>query len=131
MLIGDTDTGDQLLSDEEINYMISVHGTLSRAAAESARAIAAKYARNMSRSIGGLSADFAAKYRQYMELAQSLSVNDEVHPVSPFLSGYRRGEKESVELDSDRESTFSRKGVHDNNRVYPSDDYGSYDYRRV
>lgn len=128
-LVGDTDTTDQLLSDEEIDYLVTLHGTVPRASSESARAIAAKYARNMSRSIGGLSADFAAKYRQYMELADRLLTMEEAYPVSPFISGYKRSEKESRELDNDRETTISRKGIHDNERVYPTDDYSYTPYR--
>lgn len=128
-LVGDTDTTDQLISDEEIDFLIGKHGSLNRTASESARAIAAKFARLMSRSIGGLSADFGAKYRQYMELADSLLSKEETEPVSPFTSGWSRSQKESRELDNDRETTFGRKGIHDNERVYPTDDYSYAPYR--
>lgn len=128
-LIGDTDTTDQLISNEEIDYMLTEHGTVSRAASESARSIAAKFARLMNRSIGGLSADFSQKYQHYMELAESLISNDEAYPVSPFISGFKRDEKESRENDTDRETTFGRKGIHDNERVYPADDYSYSPYR--
>lgn len=128
-LIGDTDTTDQLISDEEVDYLVTLHGTLSRASSEAARAIAAKFARLMNRSIGGLSADFSQKYRHYMELAESLITNEEAFPVSPFISGFSRSQKESRELDNDRETTFSRKGIHDNERVYPTDDYSYAPYR--
>lgn len=129
-LVGDTDTNDQLLSNEEIDYLVTLHGSVHRIASESARAIAAKFARLMNRSIGGLSADFSAKYRQYLELADNLLEKDEVSPVSPFISGFGRSAKEAVELDSDRESTFGRKGQHDNPRAYPGDE-SPFDYRRV
>ena len=128
-VIGDTDTNDQLISDEEVDYLVTLHGTLNRSASECCRAIAAKFARNMNRSIGGLSADFSAKYRQYMELANSLMSKEELEPVGPFISGYKRSEKESRELDNDRETTFGRKGIHDNERVYPTDDYSYAPYR--
>jgi hypothetical protein len=128
--IGDTDTTDQLISDEEIAYMVALHGNIKRAASESARAIAAKFARLMSRSIGGLQADFSAKYRQYLELADNLLTKDELQPVSPYISGYTRSAKEAVELDTDREPTFSRKGIMDNPRFQPADE-APYDYRRV
>ena len=126
-IIGDTDTNDQLLTNAEINYMITYHGTLLRACSESALAIAAKFARLMSRSIGGLSADFSVKYQQYMDLADDLHHRDILRPVRPFISGYKRSEKESVEMDTDRESTISRKGIHDNIRIYPADNYSTSD----
>ena len=129
-LVGDTDTTDQLISNEEIAYLVTVHGNIRRVASESARAIAAKFARLMSRSIGGLQADFSAKYRQYLELADNLLAKDELAPVSPFISGFGRSAKEAIELDTDRETTFGRKGQHDNPRAYPGDE-SPFDYRRV
>ena len=125
-LVGDTDTTDQLISNEEITYFVTEFANARRAASEAARAIAAKYARLMSRSIGGLSADFSAKYRQYLELADNLLTKEEMKPVALFISGYTKSQKEIVELDSDRESTFSRKGIMDNKRSYPSDDTSPY-----
>jgi len=125
-LVGDTDTNDQLISNEEIAYFVSEFNNARRSASEAARAIAAKYARLMNRSIGGLSADFSAKYRQYLELADSLLSKEEMKPVALFISGYTKSAKEAVELDSDRESTFSRKGIMDNKRSYPSDDASPY-----
>jgi ABC-type Na+ transport system ATPase subunit NatA len=131
LLIGDTDSNDQLLTDDEVSWFLEVHGTINRSASEAARAIAAKFARLMNRSIGGLSADFSAKYRQYIELADNLLQREETSPVSPYLSGYKISEKKSVEDDIDREPTFSRKGIMDNNRAYPADNEGWTDYRRT
>lgn len=128
-VIGDTDTTDQLLSNEEITYMITTYGDSRHAASESCRAIAAKFARLMNRSIGGLSADFSAKYRQYLELAESIEAGEELRPVSPFISGFTRSAKDAEELLDDRESTFSRKGIHDNPRANAVDDYYPLDYR--
>ena len=130
-MVGDTDVNDQLLSDEEIDYLVVEHGTINRISSEAARGIAAKFARLMTRSIGGLSADFSAKYRQYLELADNLMAREETYPVAPFSSGWRRDQKRAVEDELDRESTFSRKGIHDNDRVYPADDMNAYVYRRV
>jgi hypothetical protein len=121
-LVGDTDTNDQLISDEEISYLASEHGSINRTASEAARAIAAKFARNMSRSIGGLQADFAAKYRQYLELADSLLTKEETDPVSPFISGYKKDQKQGREDDTNREKIFGRKGGMDNKRAASVDE---------
>lgn len=129
-MIGDTDTNDQLLQDAEITYMVNLHGMGNSAASECCRAIAAKFARLMSRAIGGLSADFSAKYRQYLELADSLIANDTLIPASPFASGWSKSAKEIVELDTDRETTFARKGDMDNPRADAVNDSYPYDYRR-
>jgi hypothetical protein len=131
-MIGDTDTSDQLLNNAEIDYYITLHGTNSRIASESARAVAAKFARNMSRAVGGLQADFAAKYRQYMELADNLLKKEESEPTSPFLSGWNRVDKDDRFDNPDREPINGRKGVMDNPRAYPEDtSTGSRGYRLV
>lgn len=130
LVIGDTDTNDQLLQNEEIAYYLTTHGTVARAASEAARAIAAKYARLMSRSVGGLQADFAAKYRQYLELADNLGRNEEADPVSPYLSGWLDSQHETRAEDSDRIPIFGRKGITDNPEVIAGDtDNTPYQYR--
>lgn len=123
LLVGDTDANDQLLSDSEITYFVNLHGTPNRSASEAARAIAAKFARNMSRSIGGLQADFAAKHRQYLALADSLMSKEDAYPVSPFVSGYIKSDKQLRQDDTEREEIFGRKGGMDNLRGTTSDDY--------
>lgn len=130
-IIGDTDENDPLLQDAEIDYMITTHGTTRIASAESCRAVAAKFARLMNRSIGGLSADFSAKHSQYLTMAQSIMDSEESYPVSLFASGWKKSQKEAVESDTDREPIFGRKGGMDNPRSNATDDYYPYDYRRI
>lgn len=121
-LIGDTDTNDQLISNEEIAYIVTQQGSVNRSASECCRAIAAKFARNMSRSIGGLQADFAAKHRQYLAMADNLLTKEETSPVSPFVSGYEIDKKQAREDDTNREKIFGRKGVMDNRRAASQDE---------
>jgi hypothetical protein len=76
-LVGDTDSTDQLVQDEEIGYVLSVHaavvGSINyQAAAEVADAIAAKFARKRDRSIGALSDQAEQQYQHYVELAARL-----------------------------------------------------------
>ena len=129
LIIGDTDTNDQLLQNEEITYYITLQGTVIRAASECARAVAAKYARLMSRSIGGLQADFGAKYRQYLELADNLARNEESAPVSPYLSGWLKSQHKTRMENSDRIPIFGRYGITDNPRYSADDEYLPYQYR--
>ena len=129
-LIGDTDTTDQLLSDEEINYLIVEEGASYKTASFACRAIAAKFARLMQRNIGGLGADFSAKFRQYSELADALTEKNDAQPVSLYASGWKISAKEVIDSDTDRENIFGRKGGMDNPRANAVDDYYPYDYRR-
>lgn len=124
LLIGDTDTDDRLLTDTEITYFITTHGSLNRAASEACRAIAAMFAREMSRSVGGLQADFSAKHRQYLALANSIDANQQLEPVSPYVSGYSKAAKAIDLADDDREALIARKDVHANPRIGPGEPYG-------
>ncbi len=128
-LVGDTDTTDQLITDEEINYLITEHGMTYHAASATCRAISAKYARLMQRSIGGLSADFAAKYRQYGELADALMEKSDRQAVSLYASGWKKAAKEAIDDDTDREQIFGRKGGMDNQRANATDEYYPATYR--
>ena len=129
LIIGDTDSTDELLQNEEINYYITKHGSVTRAASESARAVAARYARLMSRSIGGLQADFSAKYRQYLELADNLDRNEQVSPVSPYLAGFLKSQHTTQDENTDRIPIFGRVGVTDTPRYSADNEYVPYHYR--
>lgn len=77
-LVGDTNTADQLVQDEEINYVLLAHadaGSASinyRAAAEIAEAIAAKFARKADKAVGPLSIQAKQQHDHYVQLAGRL-----------------------------------------------------------
>lgn len=127
LLIGDTIAEDPILADDEIDWFLSEKGDPYRAAAAAARAIAAKFARLMSRSIGGMQADFGQKYRQYIELAKELESRQDEVVVTPFRSGWRKAARTTVESDTDREELNVVKGFMDNvgtsEDVNPADGY--------
>lgn len=128
--IGDTDTSDQLLNDAEISYITTEYGESWYAFSQAALAVAGKFSRLMSRSIGGLSADFGVKYQHYLELSDKLKASGASLPASPYGSGWKLSEHDVIDSDSDRTPTFASKGVHDNQRGQPADNYAAYDYRR-
>ena len=97
-LIGDTDQDDQLLTDEEIDYTITVYpddGTSYsnyRAAAECARSLAAKYARLVNKTVGSLSLQYGTRAEQFRELAsmlddQGLKGTSQRRMGAPILGG--------------------------------------------
>lgn len=75
-LIQDTNTNEQLVSDEEIQYVIDrwlkLQGTLEYCAAVVAEAIAARYAREASFSGDGTSINLGQVAQQFRDLAVSL-----------------------------------------------------------
>lgn len=76
-LIGDTDTTDQQVTDEEIAYLLTIYPAQTgypnfRAAAAAASSLAAKYAKSARKSVGALSIDHGQKHQQYLALATDL-----------------------------------------------------------
>lgn len=114
LLAGDTDPTDYFLEDGEIDYFLTLKGTHQLAAAAACRAIAAKLARRVSQSVGGVAIQLQQQHAQYLAMAQEYETQGDQAPVAPWSSGWRKGDKQTVEQDTDREQTFSRKGIHDN-----------------
>ncbi len=62
--VGDTDTNDQQVSDEEVSSLIALHDDKFEAAAAAASAISAKYARFPSQEQAELYAELAETIRR-------------------------------------------------------------------
>jgi hypothetical protein len=72
-LVGDTDTTDQQVSDEEIAYCQTRSGSNTNlAAAYACDAIAAKYARLVTTSVGDLSVTYSDLQKHYQSLSAQL-----------------------------------------------------------
>jgi len=71
--VQDTIAADPQISDEEIAFLLSdENDAVIRAAARSAEAIAAKYARQVDKSVGGLSLSAGRRQEKYEKLASRL-----------------------------------------------------------
>lgn len=75
-MIGDTDSTDPLLQDEEITYLVTIHAAVGMAAVGAARAIAARFSRegDKARTVGdlSLSESLSQKSFQFHHLADHL-----------------------------------------------------------
>ena len=114
-LIGDTDANDQLLQDEEIEYLLDkwllVHGSVFYVASIACETIAAKYAREASYSADGVSvslselqAKFKAQAETLRQQHQNLLVGgapdvggispyeETDHSIAPFIFGTGMGD---------------------------------------
>ena len=71
LLVGDTDTTDQLVQNEEITFALSQNGdNVYTSASWICRAIAAKFSRMVTTTLdGALSANYSDKAKQYTQLA--------------------------------------------------------------
>jgi hypothetical protein len=85
-LISDTDTNDQLLSNEEIDYTISSSGSLYQAAHDCAYAIASSFARlASSKSVGDLSISYNDRAASFYQVAdRMLDLQAKRQPPTPW-----------------------------------------------
>jgi len=70
--IGDTDQTNQLLQDEEINFLLTEITNVLLAAAYAAKAVAAKFSRQADKAVGDLRISLSQKAQTYMALAADL-----------------------------------------------------------
>tara|TARA_A100001515_G_scaffold67655_3_gene53806 strand:- start:1513 stop:1956 length:444 start_codon:yes stop_codon:yes gene_type:complete len=102
-LVFDTDTNDQLLSNEELDWLLSQNSNIYMAAATAAEAIAAKFAKDISRSVVGISATPGGRADFYLELAERLraQVSSTNKHAQVFAGGLSIDNKEALDDDSD------------------------------
>lgn len=86
LLVGDTDTTDQIFTDGEVAYWLAQNSNVTLAAALGCRAAAAKYARQVSFSVGKLSEQAAQKAERFLSLAKELEAQYRRTSASAFSS---------------------------------------------
>lgn len=129
-LLGDTNVANALVSDEEIDWMITkwkpVYNTMEYVAAAMADSISARFAREANYSADGVSISLANLGQQFRDLAASLRAQHKNLLVggAPDVGGITPGEQTDVEIAPFDFGT----GMHDNlsagrqeygNRPYP------------
>ena len=117
-LIGDTDTTDQLLSDEEIAWL-NLEQTGSATSTDdlyytahyACHSIAAKLARLADKSIGGLSVSLSQKANAYLTQAKELFKHAQrTSAPLPYAGGITISDKEIDQENSDLYAGFFRSG---------------------
>ena len=101
LLIGDTDSDEPLLMDSELDFLITLGGNIYSVAASACETIAAKFAREVSKSVGGLSLGSQDRQAHYQSLASSLRFQLALRVSIPFAGGLSQDEKNSNNSDPD------------------------------
>lgn len=101
-LIGDTNTADQQLSNEEIQFLIDQEGNVYRAAAKACLSISAKFARFVDKSVGDLQISYSQRQAAYASLAQSLTNQAATRSAIPYAGGISLADKHATEDNTDR-----------------------------
>ena len=124
-LVGDTDTTDQLVTDEEIAYALAKCATPTLAAAAVCDAISAKFSREADRRVGDVSLSASQKAKAYKTLADDLRSDAGVLAL-PTFGGISIAAKETIDEDTDSVQPSFRIGQDDHpgipsERDYPTD----------
>lgn len=121
-LLGDTDVNSQLISDEEINYLLLKYNSPLSAAINGSRALAAKFARFADETTGDISVKNSQISKRYAELADTLKSQLSETGIQVFAGGISQGRIESNRKDDDRTKEKFAIGMDDNERRYSGDD---------
>jgi len=105
--IGDTDTDDQLLSDETIDALLAIRADVVLCAIDACRAILAKLARDIDRSAAGMSGSRSQKTQHYKDVLSSL-IKESGGETRIKVGGISKSENNTLRDDSDFEKpTFT------------------------
>jgi glycerate-2-kinase len=113
LLVGDTDTVDQQVQNEEITFGLSENGNnIYLSASWVARAISSKYSRLVTTSLSGaLSSDYSDLAKQYQTLADQLEYQGKTNGASVGIlaGGITKTQVEGVRANTNRiEGSFRR-----------------------
>lgn len=117
-LIGDTVAGSTTvtyptLSDAELTYEVAAAPTVTAAAANAARALAARFAQEpIDKKVGDLALSYGDRTAALLKIASELQADSALAAV-PIAGGISVADKRSVELDSDRVVPSFIRGLHD------------------
>jgi hypothetical protein len=97
---GDTDSADPLVSDEEIAFALGEESTAVLAAAAICEALAARFARQVDKSVGDLRLSLNQKAQAFAAKAEALRERAAT-AVEPYAGGLSQSEREASRADSD------------------------------
>jgi CTP synthase (UTP-ammonia lyase) len=127
LLVGDTDTNDQQVQNEEITFALNqTNDNVYYAAAWAARTIAAQYSRRVTQNLSGaLSADYSDLQEHYTSLAETLEHQGK---KSGAVVGIKAGGisiaiVDNVRQNTDRIAPSFRRDRFRNPPSYSGDDY--------
>ena len=101
LYVGDVDSADPLLTDEEIAFAVTQAGSVRAASALAADWISALFSRRSDKSTGDLSLSASQKSKQYAELAARLRRESALLAL-PYFGGISIAAKDAREADTDR-----------------------------
>ena len=127
LLVGDTDTTDQQVQNEEVTFSLTENGNnVYYSGAWIARAIASKYSRKVNTELSGaLKADYSDLVTHYNSLADNLEYQGKTSgaSVGVLAGGITKSKVEAVRQDTNRIEGSFRRDRFKNPPSYQSPEY--------
>jgi hypothetical protein len=101
LLIGDTDTTDELLSDAEVDFFLADDGSAIWGAVRACTAVAAKFARKVTSTSGRVSKQLSDLMQHYLDLARRLEQRAEEKSTGLVFTALTRSDKQIDREDAD------------------------------
>ena len=115
LLIGDTISTDEQMSDEELDAMLVMYGSVKPTAIAALRVLASKYARFADKWVGDLKILASQKSRAYLEMAKTLAASTTLSGGGvPSAGGIYADEKQAGEENDSLAKPAFKRGVTDN-----------------
>ncbi|TXH10905.1 MAG: hypothetical protein E6R03_14910 [Hyphomicrobiaceae bacterium] len=111
-LIGDTDSADPQVQDEEIQAWLNAGYSVHNTSVEVCRALSARYARFVDKWVGDLKILASQRYRQFQDRVKSLTSG--AASGHPIAGGIYVSDKENVAANVDLVKGSFAIGMHDN-----------------
>lgn len=106
LTLGDTDSGDPLLYDTEIDYYLTQGGSVVQASVLGCEAILARLARRVNVTVKGVSKDLTDQYTHYEALLPRLRRQATRGGITLFAGGISKADAEARRSDEDRQPPF-------------------------
>lgn len=114
-MVGDTLTNDQQFFDEEINFQLSLGGSIYSVGADLCQKLAAKYSREVDLVQGELKTNYSNKATAYLRQAQVLRALAAIRGGGlPVGGGLSQSDKQAQVANSDRVVPSFNIGMQDN-----------------
>lgn len=118
-ILGDIDSTDPQLSDEEINYMLSQNSdVINRTVLGLFDVLLLRYGRIVSESVGSVSIQYNQRYQAWIDMRKLFLQKTNMDGI-PYAGGISQGDKATQAGNSDRVTpAFGRRMMenHDNER---------------
>lgn len=114
LMVGDTDSADEQLTDEEITYFLTTYTTVGSAAVYAARAILAEVSRQVTRAVGDLRISLSDRAKAYRELIKDLEeMADASDPWQVYMGNQSLADRDADRANTDLGQPPFEVGMHD------------------